>query len=167
MRTAYKQAANTTLSASLQAMRAAVLDRRTFTEVYLEGAIREIIEPATCNAVLTHISAPNRTDIEIFASRKLKTTRGTFANKQCLVFATNNGLVFGNSKMFLEIKHSSSSTFFAWIELYRKVPDEDLWAIDCPQTLLPVSRLLRSLPFVQHDHWHVLIGLPEYMHGHC
>jgi len=83
-------------------------------------------------------------------------------------FATDSGLVFGNSKMFLEIRrHGSSSMFFAWIELYRKIPDTDLWAVRCPETMLPVSRLLRSLPFVQHDHWYVLIGIPEYMHGHC
>ena len=91
-------------------MRAAVLDRRTFTEVYLEGAIREITEQATCNAVLTHISAPVLNRTHIFASRKMKTPRGTFANKQCLVFATDNGLVFGNSKMFLEVRHSCISS---------------------------------------------------------
>ena len=167
MRTAYNKSANATLSASLQAMRAAVLNSRTFTEVYLEGAIREITEQATRTAVLTHISAPVLNRTHIFASKKMKTPRGTFADKQCLVFATDNGLVFGKSKMFLELKHSSSQTFFAWIELYRKVPGRSLWEIDCPQTLLPVSRLIRSLPFVQHDHSHVLIGLPEYMHGHC
>ena len=93
MRTSYKKSANTTLSASLQAMRAAVLNSRTFTEVYLEGAIREITEQATRTAVLTHISAQVLGRTQIFASRKIRTARGTFANKQCLVFATDNGLV--------------------------------------------------------------------------
>ena len=87
-----------------------MLDRRTFTEVYLEGAIREIVDPAARTAVLTHISALDYGS-DIFASRKIKTIRGSFANKQCLVFATNNGLVFGNSKMYLEIRHGRSSIF--------------------------------------------------------
>ena len=104
----------------------------------------------------------------MFASRKIKTIRGSFANKQCLAFATDSGLVFGNSKMFLEIRrHGSSSMFFAWIEMYRKVPDTDLWAARCRDpwaVRLLVSRLLRSLPFVRHDNDHVLVGLPEYMH---
>ena len=147
-------------------MRAAVLDKRTFLEVYLEGAIRKVVDLEARIAVLTHIGA--RDDgCDIFVSRHIKTTRGAFSNKQCLVFSMDNRLVFGNSKMFLEIRHGNISTLFAWIELYRKVPGRSLWEIDCPQTLLPVSRLLRSLPFVQHDHSHVLIGLPEYMHGHC
>ena len=109
----------------------------------------------------------------MFASRKIKTIRGSFANKQCLAFATDSGLVFGNSRMLLEIRRrGSSSMFFAWIEMYRKVPDTDLWAVRCRDpwaVRLLVSRLLRSSskPFVRHDSDHVLVGLPEYMHGHC
>ena len=167
MRTSFKNGTDTALSASLQAMRAAVLDRRTFIEVYLEGAIRKVVDLAARTAVLTHIRL--RDDgCDIFVSRHIKTTRGAFSNKQCLVFsAENNGLVFGNSKMFLEIRHGRISTFLAWIDLYRKVPGSPRWEKYCPQTLVKVSGLLRSLPFVNHDGGHVLIGIPEYMHGHC
>ena len=62
---------------------------------------------------------------------------------------------------------ATSQLFVAWIGLYRKVPGSPRWEIDCPQTLVKVSGLLRSLPFVNHDDGHVLIGIPEYMHGHC
>ena len=37
MRSAYKKATNATLSASIDTMRAAVMDKRSFMEVYLEG----------------------------------------------------------------------------------------------------------------------------------
>ena len=124
-------------------MRAAVLDKCTFLEVYLEGVIKKIVDQRTRMAVLRHIGA--RDDgCHIFVSRLIKTSRGAFANKQCLVFTTDSGLVFGNSKMFLEIRYGHISTFWAWIDLYRKVPGRHLWEINCPQTLVPVSRLLRS-----------------------
>merc|ERR1711896_99227 len=99
-------------------------------EVYLEGAIRKIDDLAARTAILTHLSA--RDDGSgTFASRKIKTIRGSFTNRQCLCFATDSGLVFGNSEMFI-----------AWIELYRNVADTDLWEVRCPATMLPVSRLL-------------------------
>ena len=41
--------------------------------------------------------------------------------------------------------------FFAFIELYRKVPE--------------IDRCYQS--FVGHDNDNVLVGLPGYMHGHC
>ena len=148
-------------------MRAAVMDKRSFMEVYLEGAIYKIDNLAARTAIVTHLSA--RDDGSgIFASRKIKTSRGSFANNQCLCFATESGLLFGNSKMFIEISGvGGRSMFFAWIDLYRKVAGTNLWAVRCPETMLPVDRLLRSLPSVRYDNDHVMVGLPEYMHGHC
>ena len=53
MRSAYKHAADTTLSASIHTMRAAVLDKRAFMEVYLEGTISKIVDLAARTAILT------------------------------------------------------------------------------------------------------------------
>ena len=165
MRSAYKKSTDTTLSASLQTMRAAVLDKKAFIEVYLEPTIYTIDDPAARIAILRHVRVNG---LVIFASRNIKTSRGSFTNNQCLCFATDSGLVFGHSKMFIEIRmHDGSSMFFAWIDLFLKIAGSDRWAVRCPETMLPVDRLLRSLPFVRYDDDHVVVGLPEYMHGHC
>ena len=73
-----------------------MLDRRTFIEVYLDGAIRKVVDPQTRIAVLSHIGAHDD-GCDIFMSAHIKTTRGAFSNKQCLVFSNGHGPpVFGN-----------------------------------------------------------------------
>ena len=57
MRSAYKKSTGATLSASLQTMRAAVLDKKAFIEVYLEPTIYTIDDPAARTAILTHVRA--------------------------------------------------------------------------------------------------------------
>ena len=70
--------------------------------------------------------------------------------------------------MFIEVRqHDGNSMLFAWIDLFRKIAGSDRWEARCPERMLPVDRLLRSLPFVLYDNDHVVVGLPEYMHGHC
>ena len=147
-------------------MRAAVLDKRTFMEVYLEPTIYTIDDQTTRTAILTHLAARDNGS-GIFASRKIKTSRGSFTNNQCLCFATANGLVFGHSKMFIEIRRHGCSSMFAWTDVFLKGAGTDLWAVRCTEALLPVDGLLRSLPFMRFDDNHVVAGLPEYMHAHC
>ena len=161
MRSAYKYATDTTLSASIHMMRAAVLDKKSFMEVYLEPTIYTIDDQTTRTAILTHLNARDN-GLGILASRKIKTSRGSFANNQCLSFRTANGLVFGHSKLFIEIRGPVGSSMFAWIDVFRKVAGTDLWAVRCTEALLPVDGLLRSLPFIRYDDDYVVVGLPEY-----
>ena len=71
MRSAYKYATDTTLSASIHTMRAAVLDKKSFMEVYLEPTIYTIDDQTTRTAILTHLAARDNGP-GIFASRKIK-----------------------------------------------------------------------------------------------
>ena len=96
-------------------MVAAARDLKTFTEVYLAGNIKVIVDSVAKMSLWIQISGsfPGQLPTAIRCSRHLMHSRGRFHSRQMLACLTGRGrmVVCGIAKLFIEFQLGATSFF--------------------------------------------------------
>ena len=167
MRTAFRNSTKTALSYSLHRLVAAALAVKTFTEVYLAGNIKAIVDPVAQMSLWIQISGSfpdHEYPTAIMFSRSLMHSRGRFHSRQMLACLNGRGrmVVCGLAKLFIEFQLGATSSFFVLVDLYVKTASET-WAPSDPKPI-PIAAVLRPVPYFEVDEMHAIyVGLPSYI----
>ena len=142
----------------------AALARKTFTEVYLAGRIMEIVDSDAQMSLWLPVAIffPGQFPTALRCSRVLVHTRGQFHSRQMLACIHGRVVVCGIVQLFIEFQLGATSSFFVFINLYDKQPDET-WT-PSGLNLIPAAAILRPVPFFQVSGMvTIYVGLPSYI----